>query len=121
MDPRDQLRALPDGMDCTVCDEPVPSGRVHLLAQRDDLAFVQVECTSCGSSTLEFVDASTAAVRARGSAAETTGEASGSTPPISRADVVAMREFLAEWRGDARGLIDPVRRKRGSRSSGPAE
>lgn len=119
MDPRDQLRALPDGMDCTVCDEPVPSGRVHLLAQRDDLAFVEVECTSCGSSTLEFVDASTAAARATGSAAETT-DAPGPTPPISRAEVLAMHEFLAEWRGDARGLIDPVRRKPGSLRDGPA-
>lgn len=28
MDPRDQQRALPDGLNCTVCDESVPSERM---------------------------------------------------------------------------------------------
>lgn len=56
MDPRDQLRALPDGMACTVCDEPVPAERM-LLARRDDMTFVQIECTRCGSRALEFVAA----------------------------------------------------------------
>ena len=90
MDPRDQLRALPDGMTCTVCDEPVPAERVHLLARRDDLAFVQVECAVCGSAALEFLP----------------GQAA---PPISSDEVLAMPEFLANWPGDVSSLFQQDR------------
>ena len=55
MDPRDLLRAFPDGMPCTVCDEPVPAERIRLLARREDMTFVQIECSACRSTTLGFL------------------------------------------------------------------
>lgn len=93
MDPRDPQRALPDGLTCTVCHEAVPSDRIRLLARREDLTFVQVDCQSCGSTSLEFV------------------ADDRSTPPtpvgsaISPDDVFEMHEFLARWDGDVRTLV----------------
>src|SRR3970040_2031928 len=55
MDPRDQLRALLDGTTCTVCHEPVPAERIRLLARREDLTFVQIQCDRCGSTALGFL------------------------------------------------------------------
>lgn len=121
MDPRDQLRAIPDGMDCTVCDEPVPSGRIHLLARRDDLCFVQVECVRCGSTALEFLGDSWIAARSAGSPQPTTDDTARTAAPISPDEVLAMHEFLADWRGDARSLVEAGEHEPGSIRDGPAE
>ena len=57
MDPRDQLRALLDGVGCTVCASLVPAERIRILAHRDDLAFVELSCPGCGSTTLGMLQA----------------------------------------------------------------
>ena len=95
MDPLDHLLALPDGLNCTVCDERVPATRVRLLAWRDDLAFLQLDCAACASTTLGFVLG---------------GQADGPAParegdPISSDDVLDMHQLLATWRGDLAGLL----------------
>lgn len=94
MDPRDHLRALRDGLTCTVCNEPVPIDRVRLLARRDDLAFIQVACGECGSTTLEFLaDPAPSSVPAP------------VRPVISTDDVLSMHEFLDGWNGDVTTLL----------------
>jgi hypothetical protein len=95
MDPQDHLLALPDGLRCTVCDERVPAERVKLLAWRDDLAFLQIDCPACLSSTLGFVLA--------GRADEPDGPPA--SPPISSDDVLDMHQLLESWRGDLTGLL----------------
>ena len=100
MDPRDPLRALPDGLFCTVCNEPVPGERIRLLARREDLTFIQVECAHCGSTALEFV-ADPLGVEADPMA----GEVAPTPEAISPDDVFAMHEFLAGWQGDMRTLV----------------
>jgi hypothetical protein len=95
MDPLDHLLALPDGPLCSVCDERVPVDRVKLLAWRDDLAFLQLDCASCLSTTLGFVlggqsDGPAVAPRA---------------DPITADDVLDMHQLLAGWRGDLSGLL----------------
>ena len=99
MDPLDHLIALPDGLRCSVCDERVPDTRIRLLARRDDLAFLEIDCGACLSTTLGFVlggrsDASAARLEA---------------PPVSSDDVLDMHELLASWRGDLTGLLAPDR------------
>jgi hypothetical protein len=95
MDPLDPLRALPDGVTCTVCEERVPAERVRLLAWREDLAFLQIDCAACRSTTLGFVMAdATASDRPAGE-------------PVSSDDVLDMHEFLARWTGGLDGLIAP--------------
>jgi len=95
MDPLDHLLALPGGHRCTVCGERVPGARVKLLAWRDDLAFLQLECTACLSTTLGFV------------LGGQTDEPTQPSPadPISSDDVLDMHQLLATWRGDLAGLL----------------
>jgi hypothetical protein len=110
MDPLDHLLALSDGLRCSVCDEHVPSERVRLLAWRDDLAFLQIECGGCLSTTLGFVVGGRADT-ADGVEALAPG---ASAPLITSDDVLDMHQLLATWRGDLRGLLAPSDR-------GPAE
>ena len=95
MDPLDHLLALTDGHRCTVCDERVPVDRVKLLAWRDDLAFLQLACTACLSTTLGFVVAG---------AGDEPSPMRGADP-ISSDDVLDMHQLLAAWRGDLAGLL----------------
>jgi hypothetical protein len=105
MHPGDRLGPLPDGATCTACGASVPARRIRILAHRDDLAFVELACPSCGSSALGLL-----------MAADEPGD-----PPvldvavdpwpmttstaISAADVTAMRDYLAGWDGDLHGLL----------------
>jgi hypothetical protein len=95
MDPLDHLLALPDGLQCTVCEERVPAARIRLLAWRDDLAFLQIDCDSCASTTLGFV------LDGRSEDAEP----EAGPDPISSDDVLDMHQLLASWRGDLAGLL----------------
>lgn len=94
MDPRGHLRALLDGLACTVCHEPVPGDRVRMLAHRGDLTFIQVECGSCDSTALEFL-----------TDLPGPGSDHGAAPAITTDDVVAAHRFLADWHGDVRTLF----------------
>ena len=114
MDPRDPLRALPDGLFCTVCNEPVPADRIRLLARREDLTFIQVECAECGSTGLEFLaDPQRAEADPHGAEADPLALEMVPVPEaISPDDVFAMHEFLADWQGDIQTLV--------ARPGGPA-
>jgi hypothetical protein len=105
MHPGDRLGPLPDGATCTACGAGVPPRRIRILAHRDDLAFVELACPSCGSSALGLL-----------LAADEPGEPPvldvavdawpmTSTDAISTADVTAMHDYLAAWDGDLRGLL----------------
>jgi hypothetical protein len=104
MDPLDHLLALPDGHPCSVCEERVPAARVKILAWRDDLAFLQIDCGSCFSTTLGFM---------LGGRSEE--PATRPMPaPISADDLLDMHQLLASWRGDLTELFSKV-------GPGPAE
>ena len=95
MDPLDHVRAGLDGLACAVCEGSVPAASVQLLALRDALAFVQVDCPACRSSTLAFV---------------LEGEAdAGARPdlgaPVTADDVLDMHLFLRDWRGGTSALL----------------
>jgi hypothetical protein len=102
------------GAGCTSCGAAIPVDRIAVLADRGDLAFVELSCAMCGSRTLGVVvgagpdpaDAvlDTAAHPELDPAAE--ARIAG-RPPLDDADVVAMRRFLASWNGDLRSLLDP--------------
>lgn len=93
MDPLDPERPDEDGTTCAVCDGPVPAGSVHLLARRDDLAFVQVDCAACRSTTLAFV------------LPPGEGAGVGAAPPVTADDVLQMHELLSDWQGGLRELL----------------
>jgi hypothetical protein len=98
MDPQDHLNALLDGVTCTVCEERVPADRVRVLAWRDDLAFLQIDCDACRSTSLGFVMA--------GSSPQV-DPAPDAAPPISSDDLLDMHEFLAGWGGDLASVVPP--------------
>jgi len=95
MDPQDHLRALLDGVTCSVCDEPVPVDRLRLLAWRDDLAFLQIECDACHSTSLGFVMAGASPVN----------DDSVPSAPITSDDILDVHAFLAGWEGDLDALV----------------
>jgi len=99
MDPLDHARPNPDGTICAVCDEPVPDGAVSLLAWRDDLAFVQVDCRRCGSTSLGFIlDAGTGDGRAA-------ANPDARVAPVTGDDVLDMHRLLSGWQGGLRELL----------------
>jgi hypothetical protein len=94
MDPQDRLQSLLDGIACSVCEAAVDGERIRLLARREDLAFVEIACSGCGSTTLGFV--------VDGQAEDgPTSEA----PPVSADDVLDMHLELEAWHGDLRTLL----------------
>ncbi|MCI0583666.1 MAG: hypothetical protein L0227_12400 [Chloroflexi bacterium] len=120
MGPQDRLGALLDGMGCTVCEEHVPGARIRLLARRDDLLFLQLDCPSCGSTSLGFV--ADGEVSPGGGVAAEAARLADATP-ISSDDVLDMHAFLDSWTGDLGGLLGPggaVRRVAAVGHAGPA-
>lgn len=105
MDPLDPGRVRLDGLRCAVCDGSVPADAVQLLARRDDVAFVQLSCDACSSSTLAFLVDGADSDRAPGD--RSGGPQLGS--PVSSDDVLEMHLLLREWRGGLRELVDPTR------------
>ena len=94
MDPQDRLQSLLDGIACSVCEAAVDGERIRLLARREDLAFVEIACPGCGSTTLGFV--------VDGQADDAlTSEA----PPVNSDDVLDMHLALEAWHGDLRTLL----------------
>jgi hypothetical protein len=102
MDPLDHLGTRLDGHRCSVCDAAVPADRVRLLAWREDLAFLELDCGDCLSTTLGFEMVSQAL--AEGHPAP--------RAPISSDDVLDMHQLLATWRGDLTGLLSGEERGR---------
>ena len=114
MGPRDLPGPLPDGALCTACGVPVPTGRIRILARRDDLAFVQLDCVACGSAALGLLMDSPAAggeqiLDVAGDPVPAGGSSRGATVrTISQADVDAIRDDLAAWDGDLVGWLDAL-------------
>jgi hypothetical protein len=95
VDPLDQHTAGLDGMACAVCEGSVPGGSIHLLARRDDLAFVQVACPACESTSLVFVLVEPAAAP----------DGRTAPAPVSGDDVLDMHVLLRGWRGGLTELL----------------
>jgi hypothetical protein len=110
MDPSDRFRPLPDGAACTACGASVPAGRIRILARRDDLAFIELDCARCGNAALGLLLA--AAVPGGVPFLDSAGDETA----IGLADVEAIRGDLATWDGDMVGWLDRLegRDRRGS-------
>ena len=99
---------------CTACGAPVPTGRIRILARRDDLAFVELGCVDCGSTALAMLIDSPSpggepVLDVAGDPQAAGGAARGGTVrPITTADVEAIRDDLAGWDGDLVGWLDAL-------------
>lgn len=117
MDPRDRLRGLLAGVACTVCGAAVPESRIDVLAERDDLAFVELRCVGCGSDTLGLVVLAEPGDRPVVVDGDRYGEFGPADEarlvgarPIDADDVLRMHTFLSDYGGDLRTLLDPPTR-----------
>jgi hypothetical protein len=103
MDRSDHPERFVGGADCAACGSTVPGSRIRLLAERDDLVFAELGCPECGSVSLAIIVK--AAPTPDAPVARETGAVAGA--PVGSDDVLDMHEFLAGYRGDARGLLAP--------------
>jgi hypothetical protein len=122
------------GAGCTKCGQPYAPGGIRVLAQRDEIAFVEFACSSCQTQTMALVTGGTdtagaSSTHGRGILGEYpadepddqnephAGVGSGRNA-ISEVDVLEMRSFLAGYGGDLRGLLDRGDDTRGNAGGG---
>lgn len=113
MQPTDeQIRQLMATVSCAVCGANYQPASVDVLGHRDELWFLRVSCANCATSGLVAAmvkGAESAAAEPEGAPAEpepsTNLDLAPAPGPISRADVLAMRRFLARFDGDFRALF----------------
>ena len=121
MDPRDRLRPIPAGATCTACGTPVPTSEIRILARRDDVAFVELACRSCGSEALALLIAGTGPDAAPildldadagvDLDADVGANADLATvDPISADESRGLTAHLRAWQGDLVGWLDAVER-----------
>jgi DNA-directed RNA polymerase subunit RPC12/RpoP len=97
------LREQLTGAGCTACGAAIPGNRIVVLADRGDLAFLELSCPRCGSRTMSVVLAADPTAPVLDTASET---GLAGPPPVSEEDVRAMRRLLDGWEGDLRSLLD---------------
>jgi predicted RNA-binding Zn-ribbon protein involved in translation (DUF1610 family) len=117
MDSPDWLRTQLTSFTCPACGRRYRGSRIRLLAERDGLFFVDMDCSRCGSHTvaivtveldeseLTIIDASDLEL-ALADEPEHLGEPlPAAAAPVTADDVLEMHEFLAEFEGDVRRLL----------------
>jgi hypothetical protein len=114
MDDADRLAAALTGLACTACGRAVPAARATVVARRESLAFVLLDCRACASRTLGLMTWDEAG-GSRGARfdLERHGEFGpvdearfDLAPPVDFDDVLSMHTYLAGYEGDLRGLLD---------------
>ena len=107
------------GAGCTRCGQPYAAPGIRVLAQREEIAFVQLVCFSCQTQTLALVTGAPATEDDANEPGEgilgdlpagdrdnVPGPHRRPGPAISEADVLEMRAYLAEYEGDVSGLFE---------------
>ena len=96
---------------CAACGQPYGQGHIELIAQREELFFVDLSCDHCGSQAVAIVtiqvDGETARLEGgelvRAESADPDAVPDG--PPISANDVLDAHHLLEDFRGDVHQLI----------------
>ncbi len=96
---------------CAACGQAYGQGHINLIAQREELFFVDLSCDHCGSQAVAIVtiqiDGDTATldggelVRVEGS----DPDAAPDGPPVSADDVLDAHDLLDDFEGDVHQLI----------------
>jgi hypothetical protein len=118
----DWLRTQLMSFTCPACGRRYRDGHINLLAERDGLYFVDLDCNRCGSHTVAIVtieldDAEAAIADLSDMAVEPAARLAEPLPPsaapVTADDVLEMHEFLSRFEGDVESLF-----RSGSRQEG---
>ncbi len=115
MDGADWLRTQLTAFGCASCGRAYSPGRIRILAQREELFFVDLGCETCGTQAVAVVTVQldeTDALRADTGELEPARPGRGDTPvadhPVDADDLLDMSRFLARFDGDFQALFrDP--------------
>jgi hypothetical protein len=97
--------------DCAACGQPYGEAQVRLIAQREELFFVDLSCPHCGSQAIAIVTIQVEPDRAMTETGRVVnGEEAGedgepAAAPIDVDDVLDMHAFLARAGGDVEQLM----------------
>ncbi|HET7676352.1 MAG TPA: hypothetical protein VFK38_00705 [Candidatus Limnocylindrales bacterium] len=108
MDGVDWLRTQLAAFRCAACGRAYGAAHIRVLAQRDELFFVDLACPECRSAAVAIVSVELEGEEAQlevGELAEAAGFAE--SPPVSADDVLEMHAFLRRFDGDFRRLFGP--------------
>lgn len=118
MDSPDWLRSQLTSFTCPACGRRYRGSRIRLLAERDGLFFVDLDCSRCGSHTVAIVtveldDAEFAIADASdiGQPLEYMPEHLGEAlppgaAPVTADDVLEMHQLLSGFAGDISALLE---------------
>lgn len=118
MDGPDWLRTQLTSFTCPACGRRYRGSKIRLLAERDGLFFVDLDCSRCGSHTVAIVtveiDDSQASITEISDLTLSTDflsehlgeELPAGAAPVTADDVLEMHEFLARFQGDVSRLFD---------------
>lgn len=96
---------------CAACGQAYGQGHIRLIAQREELFFVDLTCDHCGSQAVAIVtisvDGETATLEGGElvRAEEANPDAASDGPPITADDVLDAHELLGDFHGDVHQLI----------------
>ena len=128
MDGSDWLRTQLTSFTCPACGRRYRGSKIRLLAERDGLFFVDLDCARCGSHTVAIVtveiDDTTASITEISDLSLSTDELPehlgeelpAGAAPVTADDVLEMHEFLSLFRGDVSQLF-----RQGARRTDGAE
>jgi hypothetical protein len=126
MDGADWLRTQLTSFGCAACGRAYEPGRIRILAQREELFFVDLGCETCGAQavavvTVQLDDADVLRVET-GDVEPVEAQAKGGDPgqPVGADDLLDMSRFLARFDGDFISLFrDPEPGRDPTRDSEP--
>jgi transcription elongation factor Elf1 len=117
MDGPDWLRTQLTSFTCPACGRRYRGSKIRLLAERDGLFFVDLDCARCGSHTVAIVtveiDDTTASITEISdlslSPEDLPGHFGEELPAaaalVTADDVLEMHEFLSQFKGDVSHLF----------------
>ena len=119
MDAAAWIRSRLAGFTCAACGRHYHRDHIRVLAQREALFFVALDCRACAAESVAIVSLEHGADGAAtdlhvGDLADIPSVVAEADPAVHASDVLAMHEFLRGFDGDFRGLFGASRERPGT-------
>jgi hypothetical protein len=106
MDGAEWLRTQLTSFGCAACGRAYAPEGIRMLAERDQLYFVDLACLMCGSQATAIVTiALEDGLMPRADAPELEPATTVAAGPVAADDVLDMHQLLASYEGDVAGLL----------------